>query len=218
MPGWLLWTAAEEWHGVAGSVSPAANGSTDDAPVPKGLPPPAPPKGLEEGFPKGDAELLPLTSPKGLPAHLVTDVHRRSRARGRRDGAEMDHDVCAPYAIAPYPNDAQRNPGVPSLIFFWTGPPREPSTLRAWNTRQPCCAGSGQTFLGVDSQYAVGCRRGNAVALRVPFTFVTRSGPDASSDVGRSRVVVESSFERMRGRESWGPSLVGSVYAMPHKL
>ena len=49
------------------------------------------------------------------------------------------------------------------------------------------------------------------MALRVPFTFVTRSGSDASSDVGRSRVVAESSFERMRGRESWGPSLVGSV-------
>ena len=119
MPGWLLWTAAEEWHGVAGSVSPAANGSTDDAPVPKGLPPPAPPKGLEEGFPKGDAELLPLASPKGLPAHLVTNVHRRSRARGRRDGAEMDHDVCAPYAIAPYPiGDAREEPRGAFSDFF----------------------------------------------------------------------------------------------------
>ena len=103
--------AAHEHSDTVRSLSPAANGSTDDVPVPKGLPPPAPPNGLEdEGLPpKGDAELLPLTSPNGLPPHLITDA---CLPYGRRDVAEMDHDVGTACAIVRYPV-------VLSDDFFW---------------------------------------------------------------------------------------------------
>ena len=87
---------AHEHSDTVRSLSPAANGSTDDVPVPKGLPPPAPPNGLEdEGLPpKGDAELLPLTSPNGLPPHLITDARL---PYGRRDVAEdAEPGVLAP--------------------------------------------------------------------------------------------------------------------------
>ena len=163
------------------------------------------------GLPRGRRALAANLAER-LPAYLVTNVHRRSRARGRRDGAEMDHDVCAPYAIAPYPiGDAREERGA-FLIFSGPDCPELPSTLEhtatvlRWKwTNLPRC------------RFAI-CGRlppGHAVALRVPFTFVTSSGWDAM-DVGGLELSPRVASWPMRGRESWGASLVGSVYAMPH--